>query len=247
MAMVNKLSFFDAIDRATAGYDDGGIGTFSEKILHRTLKFYFEPDETKHEIEHHGAVADILGDGGVIEIQTRSLGKLKPKLDRFLSDTMVTVVHPIIETKRICRVDTETGESLPPRKSAKRGRASDALCEIGAIRQYLPNNNLTIILVFVDVIETRMLTGNKKVGRKKTQKLDCIPTSLNSTLVLQRREDYFALLPEDLPCEFSAAEFEKITKMKGIDSHTALMLLLKLGVLTRERVGRAYTYKINNI
>ena len=243
--MENKISFSDAIDRATIGYEDGGIGTFSEKILHRSLKFYFEPDEAKHEVEHLGAVADILGDNGIIEIQTGSLGKLKPKLDRFLPDTKVTIVHPIIETKQICRINTETGESLPPRKSTKKGRASDALRELYSIRHYIPNDNLTVIIAFVDVIETRMLSGSMKVGRKKTQKLESIPTSLNSTLVHRENKDYFLLLPEDLPNKFSAAEFEKITKMKGINAHGALMLLLQLGVLTREKDGRAYIYRIN--
>lgn len=245
--MENNISFSEAIERATAGYQDGGIGTFSEKILHRTLKFYFEPDESRHEVEYLGAVADILNDDGVIEIQTRSFNKLKPKLDRFLPETPVTVVLPIIERKYICRIDIETGESRPPRKSAKKGRASDALRELSAIRHYIPNENLTVILAFVDVTETRMLNGRIKVGRKKTQKLDCIPTSLNSTLTLRKRADYLALLPEGLPNEFSAAEFKKITKMKGIDSHGALMLLLQLGILDRERVGRAYIYKINNL
>ena len=245
--MKNNISFSKAVERAREGYEDGGIGTFNEKILHRALKFYFEPDDTKHETEYVGAVADILNHKGVIEIQTRSFNKLGPKLDRFLPVIPVTVVLPIIETKLICRVDIETGESLPTRKSAKKGKAIDALRELAAIRRYIPNDNLTIVLAFVDVIETRMLKGNIKVGRKRTQKLDCIPTSLNSTLTLKSDKDYFALLPEDLPTEFSAADFEKLTKIKGIDSHGALMLLLQLGIISRERTGRAYTYRINSL
>ena len=34
-----------------------GIGTLQEKTLHATLKYYFEPDNTYHEIRHHGFVA----------------------------------------------------------------------------------------------------------------------------------------------------------------------------------------------
>ena len=48
MAMKNNISFSKAVERAREGYEDGGIGTFNEKFLHRALKFYFEPDETKH-------------------------------------------------------------------------------------------------------------------------------------------------------------------------------------------------------
>ena len=156
--MKNKgLSFSEAIDRATVGYGSGGIGTFSEKILHRTIKFYFEPDEANHEVEYQGAVIDILGDQGIIEIQTRSFNKLAQKLEKFLPENNVTVVYPIIETRKICRVDTLTGERRPPRKSPKKGRASDALLELGRIRKFIPDKNLTVVIVFVDVIETRML------------------------------------------------------------------------------------------
>ena len=246
--MENKgLSFSEAIDRATLGYVSGGIGTFSEKILHRTLKFYFESDEVNHEVEYQGVVVDILGNSGIVEIQTRSFNKLAQKLEKFLPENNVTVVYPIIENKKICRVDTLTGESYPPRKSRKKGRATDALLELGRIRKFIPDENLTVVIVFVDAIETRMLEGKVKVGRKRTEKLDCIPTSLNSMLILRERRDYFALLPEGLPPEFSSADFERISRIKGIDAHGALMLLLQIGILSREKVGRAYLYTVNNL
>ena len=210
------------------------------------LKFYFEPDESKHEIPYCGMVADILNENGVTEIQTSSLGRLLPKLELFLSEGEVTVVHPIIERKYISRLDTETGESFAPRKSSKIGKVSDALPEIAAIRKFIPNSKLTVLVVLVDVIETRMLNGRIKVGRKRTQKLACQPISLNSVVELKNSEDYLALLPTALPAEFTAAEFEKLTKLKGIDSHSSLMLLLNLGILKRKKRGtNAYIYSKN--
>lgn len=244
--MENKISFSDAIDRASANRDSVGIGTYSEKMLHKTLKFYFEPDESKHEIPYCGMVADILNESGVIEIQTRSLGRLLPKLELFLKEGKVTVVYPIIERKYISRVDTETGESFAPRKSSKTGKLVDALPEIAAIRKFIPDSRLTVLVVLVDVIETRMLNGRIKVGRKRTQKLSCQPISLNCVVRLNKLEDYIAIIPTDLPDEFTAAEFEKKTKLKGIDSHASLMLLLKLGILSREKRGtNAYIYSKN--
>ena len=37
----------------------GGIGTLGERALHKILKLYFEPDQSCHEIEILGSVADI--------------------------------------------------------------------------------------------------------------------------------------------------------------------------------------------
>ena len=247
-AMIDNLAFALALNRAVLGAEhQSGIGTYGEKMLHRSLKFYFEPDESKHEIEHLGSVADILNENGIIEIQTRSFSKLIPKLERFLENDRVTVVYPVIENKTICRIDQESGETNPPRKSKKKGKSSDALAEISLIRRYIPHHNLRILVVMLDANETRLLKGKLKVGRKRTDKINCLPTSLNRMISLERAEDYYQLLPEGLPGEFTATEFEKISGHKGIAAHGSLMLLLQLGVLSRERTeNKAYIYTINN-
>lgn len=244
--MVDEVSFSVAKDRAIVKDAEGsGIGTLGEKLLHRTLKYYLEPDESKHEIGCFGSVADIRNEDGIIEIQTRSFSKLIPKLERFLDKERVTVVYPVIENKRICRINTETGESLPPRKSSKRGRPSDALAEISMIRRFIPNGNLRILVVMVDVTETRMLNGKMQVGRKKTAKINCIPTKLNGVIQLDSPEDYRQLLPYGLPESFTSAEFERHSGLRDIGAHGALMLLMQLGILTREKKGRdPYQYSL---
>ena len=224
----------------------GGIGTLSEKLIHRTLKYYFEPDSSKHEIESYGVVADIKNDSGIIEIQTRSFEKLLPKLELFLANNQVTVVHPIIEKRMICRVNEETGEILPPRKSSKIGRPIDALPELAKISGFLSHENLKILLVFLDATETRMIRKKKKVGRHKTDKIDASPTSINSIIELKSYADYPALLPENLPQTFTSSEFGRICRLKSIGLHNSLKFLTKIGVLTRERKGgRAFIYTIN--
>ena len=57
-------------------HDDKGIGTLSEKTLHAVLKAYYEPDEDNQEVAVNGYYADIYNQDGIIEIQTRQLGKL---------------------------------------------------------------------------------------------------------------------------------------------------------------------------
>ncbi len=246
--MLDRLSFSEAIKRASeAESAQGGIGTYGEKMLHRTLKFFFEPDDSKHEVAFLGAVADIKNDDGVIEIQTRSFDKLLSKLELFLPEERVTVVCPIIEKKRIFRIDSESGNICPPSKSSKIGRPSHALAELSMIRRFVPNENLTVIVVLLDADETRLLSGKLRVGRKRTSKINCIPTSLSSVIELRSGDDYRRLLPTDMPSSFSSAEFEKLSGLSGRKAHAALMLLLQLGILTRERRGSAgFTYTLTD-
>ena len=63
---------------------ESGIGSLSEGSLHHLLKFYFEPDADRHEVGVGRYFADILNEDGIIEIQTRALYRLSPKLDAFL-------------------------------------------------------------------------------------------------------------------------------------------------------------------
>lgn len=222
-----------------------GIGRLGEKTLHRTLKYYFEPDKSCHEIKFCGSVADIKNDRGIIEIQTRSFNKLLPKLEKFLETCNVTVVYPIVGSKTICKVDPESGETSQPRRSPKKGRASSALAEIAKIREFIPHERLTVILVFLDVTETRRSSGAIKVGRQKTTKIDTIPSAVSSFVMLKGSEDYKMLIPETLSGEFSSKEFEKATGLHKIDLHGALMLLLKLGIVSRTKDdGKSYTYRI---
>ena len=223
-----------------------GIGRLGEKTLHRTLKYLLEPDSSYHEVEFLGSVADIKNQEGIIEIQTRELDKLAPKLEKFLPQINVTIVHPVIERKTIHYIDTYTGESLPPRKSPIRKHPHSALPELAKLLDFIPNDNLTIFLVFINAEDIRRLHGKIRVGRKSTAKIDCIPTSVNSVLVLNKTRDYIALLPKNLLSGFTAAEFERITRLKGLDAHISIKFLMKLGVLTREKGdGGAYLYSVN--
>ena len=219
-----------------------GIGEYKEKTLHRTLKHYFEPDTDLHEVAFAGAVADIKNSEGIIEIQTRSFDRLVPKLQRFLPESDVTIVYPIVETKTIAKVDVKSGESLPPRKSPRKGRASDALAELAKIRDFLPNDRLKIIILFLDATEIRMSGGSTAVGRKRTTKIDIVPTAIKSAIELRERRDFEILLPKCLGESFTAAEFEKASGLHKINLHNSLMLLLGLGILTREKQGRKYVY-----
>ncbi len=89
-ADVDGADFQRALEQA-AVRERAGIGTLGEKSVHAVLKAAYEPHPENHEIPIGGYIADIVGEGGVIEIQTRALWRLKEKLAAFLQFCPVTV------------------------------------------------------------------------------------------------------------------------------------------------------------
>ena len=98
-----------------------------------------------------------------------------------------------------------------------------------AVKKKLIPPTLTIELVerapalqFVYAESYMVIDVEGRVLEKRTEKLDAIPTSINSIIELDGVEDYRVLLPENLPNEFGSKDFEKLTKLHNINLHTAL-------------------------
>ncbi len=97
---VDQARFAAACEWA-ARHPTPGVGGLGEKSTHRVLKYYFLPDERCHEQKVGGFVADGLGEEGILEIQSRNLYTLLPKLEAFLEAYPVTVVYPVVVQAQI--------------------------------------------------------------------------------------------------------------------------------------------------
>ena len=243
-ASVDNTAFLAARQIAMDGISESaGIGTLAEKLLHRTLKLYFEPNEENHEIECLGSIADIKNSDGIIEIQTRAFDRLRPKLEKFLPECPVTVVYPIIKEKTILWLDKDSGEVSSARKSPRRGLPSDALAELSKIKSMIGHESLTVLIVFLNAEEYRSLDGWDTERKRGATKLERIPTEMIEIIELKGVEDYKLLIPEKLPNEFSAKDFNRVAKLRARRASFSLKLLLDLGLLTRRHgEGRAYVY-----
>ncbi len=219
---------------------EGGIGTLSEKVMHRTLKLYYEPDASCHEIECKGSVADILNREGIIEIQRASLSYLRPKLKRFLPEYRVTVVHPIVAVKRVKWLDETTGEITSSGRWVSGKRIYDVAFELFKLAELLTDPNLEIRLPLLECDEYR--TREQRRGRIRSSRLEAIPTDIIDEIVLARPRDYLVFLPDSLGDSFTAAEFNRAIKSRSRYSYYSLRLLCELGLLTRERKGRGFVY-----
>ncbi len=238
---MTRQDFERAMEEAVRRPRDG-IGRMGEKSVHAVLKYAFEPYADNHEVPLGGYVADIVGENGVIEIQTRELWRLKPKLTAFLEYCPVTVVHPIFTAEWIVRIDPETGE-ISRRKSPRKRIPFDVLEELSPLRDILVNPRFRLSLILLET--ERQDVG--KAGSRKKEHLDRIPLDFLGEIRLETPKDYFQLLPDMGPDEFTAAELAKLVKRPVSSARDALLTLRALGVaeLSGKR-GRMNLYKIHS-
>ena len=241
--IMDELSFAAACRAVQeTGRAEQGVGTLGEKTLHAVLKRMIEPDLSRHEVKLGRYTADVFNERGVFEVQTRSLHKLKPKLLALLPYYPVTVVVPVIERKWLLTMDPETGELKDRRKSPKRGKAADLLPDLAYLKPILKDPNLTFCLVRLEGEELRKPSHSR--WRSATP-LEFAPTSFLGTARLQTADDYAALLPPDLPEEFTARELAKALGLPVRQGSAAANVLAFMGAIRRTGTkGRAYLYEI---
>lgn len=215
--------------------DRAGIGTLSEKTLHAIVKDYFEPDHAFQEVKINGYFADVAREGEIFEVQTRALYRLAPKISTFIVENRVTVVYPISLSKKIFWMDPETGECLSQRKSSKKGKEIDVLPELYGLREFLLHEGFRVCLLLMDVNEYRIPDGQGKDRKKRATKLDRYPTDLIDEIYLENAEDYRRFLPENLPSEFSSADFRIAAKCDLYTARVSLNVLSKIGLIKEVR------------
>ena len=186
-------------------------------------------------------VADIVGEHGVIEIQTRGVAHLKPKLSELLEAAPVTVVHPVILRKRIVNLDGDTGEVTSVRFSPKRGSLYTAMRELYALKPLLPQQRLTVRLPLLEADEIRSF--GVRTRRRKKQRTrqgeyvsDLLPTDIVDEIILAQPSDYEIFLPGHLSGSFGAAELAEAAATDLPAARRVLNLLTFLGLT--EAIGK---------
>ena len=243
---MDKLRFKQACDNIiNKQRKQNGIGTLGEKTLHAVLKCYFEPHEDNQEISLGGYVADIAGENGVIEIQTRNFNALRKKLELFLEFCDVTVVFPIPQIKYLSWLDEQTGEIVSRRKSPKKGSIYDSLKELYKIKYTLDNPRMNFCAVMLELEEIRSLNGWSKDKKKGSTRYDRIPIDIIDEIWLRCPDDYRILIPKELPSEFTSADFAKCAKIRRNIAQLAVNILSYLGIIEKTgKKGRMILYTV---
>lgn len=244
---MDKLLFAQACENViNRERQQEGIGTLGEKTLHAVLKEYYEPYAENHEVKVGSFVADIVGENGIIEIQTANFGKLIKKLDVFLEYCDVTVVHPIAARKHLIWLDGKTGELVDKRKSPKHLTIYDAADELYVIRYALDNPRFHLRLCLLEVEETRFVGKNTKNRREGSLRVDRVPIALLDEVEFDCPDDYEKFIPAGLPEEFTCKDFAKLAKTHTGNARRIINILIYLEKVCFVRKGknREYIYRI---
>ena len=222
---------------------DFRFGELRERTLHKQLKALYRPEDGEAEWPVAGSIADLWSPtAGVIEIQTRSLSKLRPKLAAYLDAGLaVTVVHPLAVQRIIVTWNAAKDEVLSRRRSPKVERVEASFREIGSIAGVLTHPRFRLVLALVRESEHRSADGLGSWRRQGKSKVDRILDELTGERVFASREDYAALLPSQWPQPGTVAELAETLSLTGGEAQALVSCLKKLGVLeVCGRRGRAH-------
>lgn len=245
---MDKEKFYNALNAVLTGeHIRAGIGTYGEKTVHAVLKNYFEPYSDSHELKIGGYVADIVGEDGIIEIQTGGFERLRKKLEAFLAVSRVTVVYPIPRKKWLISINPETGERGKKRKSPVTGSPLDVFPELYKIKPFLADENFRLCIVMLDVEEYRAPpeeTGSKRGRRRGYVRYDRIPTDIAEEVHIDCKADWEYFIPRGLPEEYTSKEFGQLSGAGAKYASFMLNILTAAGAV--ERIGKrggSYLYR----
>ena len=219
------------------------IGSLNEKPLHAALKEWYRRDGDMVEVPVDGFVADLVRDGVLIEIQTRSFSSMRRKLERLLDDHPIRLVHPIPSVKWIVKLDPGGGE-VSRRRSPKQGIAADVCGELVSFPALLghPNLTLEVLLTEEDEVWRPDDRGWRRGGfvveeRRLVAVLDAVEVGSPADLP--------ALLPPGLPDPFTTADLaERLGRTRHAAQKVAYCLRESGAVLTDGRDRRGYRYRL---
>ena len=213
-----------------------GIGTYSEKTVHAVLKKYFEPFEDSHERKTGDFIADIVGENGIMEIQTAGFNRLRKKLEAFLSVSRVTVVYPIPYQKWLISISEKTGELGKRRKSPKTGSVYEAFAELYKIKPYLTHKNFSFCIMLIDMEEYRCApekTGLRRGRRKGFMRCERIPLALVDEIHIRSIEDWQDLIPGNIGNEFTSKELSECAGVSLSSARLALNIFYEVGAVKK--------------
>ena len=214
-----------------------------------SMKNYYAPYSDEQEIKIGSFFADAVSKDGIFEIQTKALYRLKEKLRTFLEYSRVTVVHPVIGEYRTLFISEDSGEiadETPPRRQYSKLNIFE---ELYSIREFLNDENLSIILVRLKTEKRVYFKGEKlpdmrsKAARKKCL-IKQIPLEITEELRLDIPHDYAVFLPDKLPEKFTKKQLCAAARESRSSLRTEV--LRTVGVINKVgEVGKEFLYEVN--
>lgn len=224
---------------------ENGIGTLSEKSVHAMLKDYLEPDKSKHEVKIGKYIADICNENGIIEIQTKQFKNLVNKLDFYTCNCINTkVVYPLIRTKYINWIDSDSLDVVDIRKSSHTGVIQDVFKELYWIYKYIENSSIELDIILVDANEYKILDGRGSNKKIKATKVDKVPTKVVDVVTFKSISDFSKFIPDTIDDVWTTKDFLKQTKCNKRWLGSGIKILRETGAIELVgKEGNSYLYK----
>ena len=213
-----------------------------ETTLHRQLKERYGPEAGgRSEVSWRGFRIDaVAADGALVEVQSGPLAHLRTKLGRLLPEHRVRVVKPVVVRRRVVSRARNGGEVRSARLSPKRGALVDVFDDLIGLARVFPDPNLWVELLAVEIDEIR----SPRRRRPGYSVDDRALRSIVGAHTLREPRDLLALLPADLPAEFSTRELaERLGRPQPFAQRVAYCLRLAGAVDTVGKAGNRRIYR----
>lgn len=162
------------------------IGTLNESTLHNQLKSRYCPSNAQMEYKlESGYVVDIFcfNDESIIEIQTSNFSNMKRKLTTLTKACHIELIYPISINTYIRTLNEDTSQRSF-NKSPLHGSIFQICEELSCISNLINNKNLSIRLVFIESITTKI---DDKKGRSRYKN----PRIIDKELIRILKEEHY--------------------------------------------------------
>jgi len=222
-----------------------GIGQLSERSLHAALKEYLRQPGDALEVKLGRYVIDLVRDDLLIEIQTRHLYALRPKLRRLLDDgRRIHLVHPLPAERWIVRQDAAS-RPISRRKSPRHAAVHDIFTELVRLPDLAVHPNLTLEVLLIREEQVWRDDGQGSWRRGHWSLVDRRLLGVASSRLFAGPADFLALLPPGLPDPFSNADLAAALPCAPALAGKATYALRAMGLLAAAgKRGRANLFVV---
>lgn len=212
------------------------IGSLNEKPLHASLKAHVAEPGAAFEVPVDGFVIDVINGDELVEIQTRSFGSMKRKLNLLTKTHKVRLVHPIAREKWIVKPGTGKKSKPQRRKSPKRGSVFDIFDELISIPHLMLQENFSLHVLLIQEEELRSYQPGQNWRRRGWRTEERRLLSVVDEFRFETPADLNALLPEGLKEPFTTKDLaEGLSKPRHV-AQKMTYCLKHMGVI--EDVGK---------
>jgi len=221
-----------------------GIGLYAERGLHAALKaVYASRPGARLEAAVAGKIVDVVLPEELVEVQTRNLGSIAEKILHLACVMPVRIVHPIVMSTEIQRIDSADGSVASTRTAKTRRDFYSLFDELVRASLLVASPNVRFDVVQVRVRELRVRDGSGSWRRKGDRVLSRDLLEIVSTTSLDTRADWLDLIPAGLAEPWDSAVLGKALGIHPACARKILYTYAKAGLVREDgKAGRRKLY-----